>query len=138
MARYYRPKARADGYKSGLEAKLARQIGLLTGTKPDYESTHIAYLVPETWHKYTPDFILPNGIIIEGKGIFEPEDRAKHLLVKKAYPELDIRFVFSSVKKPINPGSPTTVGAWCEKNGFKYADKVIPSEWFKEECKHAA
>ena len=24
---------------------------------------------------------------------------------------------------------------WCEKNGFKFATKLIPSSWFKESAK---
>ena len=32
----------------------------------------------------------------------------------------------------INKKSKTTYGMWCEKNGFKYADKEIPDEWFLE------
>ena len=43
---------------------------------------YIQYEKPATKHKYTPDFVLPNGIIIEAKGIFEREDRQKHLLIK--------------------------------------------------------
>ncbi|API58493.1 hypothetical protein BSL82_03555 [Tardibacter chloracetimidivorans] len=45
---------------------------------------------------------------------------------------LDIRFVFSRSSSPIYKGSKTTLGAWCEKNGFLYADKTIPEEWIKE------
>ena len=66
------------------------------------------------------------------KGRFVLEDRKKHLLVKQQHPELDIRFVFSNSKNKINKKSKTTYADWCEKNGFKYADKVIPDEWFEE------
>ena len=46
--------------------------------------------------KYKPDFVLPNGIIIETKGQFLSSDRTKHKLIAKQNPLLDIRFVFSN------------------------------------------
>jgi len=45
---------------------------------------------------------------------------------------MDIRFVFTNSKNKINKKSKTTYGMWCEKNGFKYADKEIPDSWFEE------
>ena len=123
---------RSDGFRSGLEAKIAQQIHAQTGQPAAYELERIPYIKPESKHTYTPDFRLPNGVIVEAKGIFDSEDRRKHELIKAQHPQLDIRFVFSSCKKPINPGSPTSVAAWCEKRGFLYAEKFIPIEWFKE------
>jgi hypothetical protein len=58
------------------------------------------------------------------------EDRKKHLLIREQYPNLDIRFVFTNSKAKINKGSKTTYADWCDKNSFKYADKLIPKEWF--------
>ena len=97
-----------------------------------YEQFYLEYVVPESKHKYTPDFVLPNGIIIETKGIWDAEDRKKHLLIKQQHPELDIRFVFSRSKTPIYKGSKTTYASFCEANGYLYADKKIPEEWLKE------
>ena len=87
------------------------------------------------YRKYTPDFFLPNGVIVETKGLFTAADRRKHLEVKRQHPELDIRFVFSSSKSKINKGSKTTYGMWCEKYGYQYADRDIPKDWFKGEPK---
>lgn len=95
----------------------------------------LPYTIPASKHQYTPDFVLPNGIIIEAKGIFDAADRAKHLLIKKQYPNLDIRFVFSNAKAKIYKGSKTTNAAWCEKHGFPYANREIPSAWFREPAK---
>jgi len=81
---------------------------------------------------YTPDFELPNGIIIESKGRFVAADRKKHLLVQRQFPELDIRFVFSNSKGKISKGSKTSYADWCDKHGYIYADKLIPEEWIKE------
>jgi hypothetical protein len=86
-------------------------------------------VVPERKAKYTPDFVLPNGIIVETKGRFVVADRQKHLFVKAQHPELDIRFVFSNSKAKISKTSKTTYADWCTQHGFKYADKEIPNEW---------
>ncbi len=98
----------------------------------------IRYTKPESNHRYTPDFPLPNGIIIETKGRFLPADRQKHLLVKAQHPEKDIRFVFTRSKTPISKGSKTTYADWCEKNGFRYADKTVPEAWLREPYKETA
>jgi hypothetical protein len=119
------------GYRSGLEEKLGAQIKG-HGQPVLFETFKVPYVIPESLHRYTPDFLLANGIIVEGKGIFDAQDRAKHLLIKAQHPELDIRFVFTRSKAPITPGSKTTLAEWCLKHGFRYADKVIPEGWFHE------
>jgi hypothetical protein len=119
------------GFRSGLEETIYKQIAK-QGITPQYEAFKIPYVIPASNHTYTPDFQLPNGIIIETKGRFVASDRKKHLLVKKQHPDLDIRFVFQNAKGRINKGSKTTYADWCVKNGFIYADKEIPYEWFKE------
>ena len=93
-------------FRSGLEETIAQQLKD-AGIPVVFESYTIAYTIPESNHTYTPDFFLPNGIIIEGKGLFESDDRKKHLLIKKQYPQLDIRFVFSNPAQKINKGSKT-------------------------------
>ena len=118
-------------FRSGLERQVARQI-TLAGHGLRYEIDKVRYLKPAKPSTYTPDFVLPNGIIVETKGLFKTEDRQKHLLIKDQYPDLDIRLVFSNSKTKIGKGSPTTYAMWCESKGFKYADKWIPREWFEE------
>lgn len=105
------------------------------GLGVSYEGYTIAYTVPESAHKYCPDFVLHNGIIVETKGIFDSDDRKKHTLIKAQWPELDIRFVFTNSKAKLYKGSPTSYAAWCAKNGYQYADKLIPEEWLKEPSK---
>ena len=123
--------AKKYGFKSGLEENISNQIAG-KGIEVKYESEKVAYIIPASQHTYNPDFRLPNGIIIETKGRFVAADRKKHLLVKEQHPNLDIRFVFSNSKNKISKNSKTTYGIWCEKNGYKYADKEIPEEWFLE------
>ena len=119
------------GYRSGLEEKVSKQLDELS-VEYEYEKLKIVYEVHEK-RTYTPDFkILSNGIIVETKGRFLGADRKKHLLVKKQHPELDIRFVFSNSKAKLSKGSPTSYADWCNKNGFKWADKLVPQEWLDE------
>jgi len=118
-------------YRSGLEEKTSEFLKSL-GIDPRYEQLYLEYKVPESNHKYTPDFVLPNNIIIETKGVWDAEDRKKHLLIKEQHPELDIRFVFNRSKTPLYKGSKTTYAIFCEKHGIKYADKTIPKEWLSE------
>jgi hypothetical protein len=119
------------GFRSGLEATIAKQLEE-NDIKVLFETEKIPYIKPEKPAKYTPDFKLPNGIYIETKGRFLSDDRQKHLLIKQQYPDLDIRFIFSRSKSTITTGSKTTYADWCIKHGFKYADKLIPIEWLKE------
>ena len=124
--------AQKYGFKSGLEETISQQIES-QGIKVEYETEKVPYIIPASNHTYSPDFKLPNGIRVETKGRFVAADRKKHLLVKEHNPHLDIRFVFSNSKNKISKKSKTTYGDWCEKNGYKYADKIIPNEWFLEE-----
>jgi len=123
--------AKKHGFKSGLEENISQQIEG-KGIKVEYETEQVSYIVPASEHNYHPDFRLPNGIRVETKGRFVLADRKKHLLVKSQHPELDVRFVFTNSKNKISKKSKTTYAMWCEKYGFKYADKEIPNSWFEE------
>lgn len=121
------------GFRSGLEEKIATELAS-RGVPVRYEDPAfvIRYTKPSRESKYTPDFPLPNGIIVETKGRFVTADRQKHLLVKAQHPDKDIRFVFSNSRARISKTSKTTYAMWCEKHGFKFADKSIPQEWLNE------
>lgn len=121
-------------HRSGLEDKVSEQLKD-ADIEYEYEQYYLQYEIPAKTHKYTPDFVLANGIIIETKGIFDVDDRQKHLLIKQQYPYLDIRFVFTNSKTKISKQSKTTYASWCEKHGFLYSDKYIPSAWLAEEAK---
>lgn len=116
-------------FRSGLEYEVAKQLDG-EGIAFEYEHRKIPYQrKPST---YLVDFELPNGILVETKGRFTSVDRAKHLLIKQQHPEYDIRFVFSRSSSKLYKGSTTTYATWCEKHGFKYADKEVPKEWLNE------
>lgn len=118
------------GYRSGLEENVAAQLDELS-VSYKYEDFKISYQVNEV-RTYTPDFELPNGIIVETKGRFVAADRKKHLLIQKQHPLLDIRFVFSNSRAKISKNSKTSYADWCQKNGFLYADRLIPEDWINE------
>lgn len=120
---------RTAGYRSKYEARVGA-AALKADPETKYESERIPYTIE---HVYIPDFTLSNGVHVEAKGWFSPEDRRKMLAVKRCNPELDIRFVFQRADRPINRGSKTTCGMWAQKNGFQWAEGLIPLAWFEEE-----
>lgn len=134
------------GYKSGLEDTVAKQIESL-GLSPNYEKVVIGYSIPESNHTYKVDFFLSKvplsadkrllfkdkrTIVIETKGRFMLIDRKKSILVRNQYPNLDLRFVFTNSKAKISKTSKTSYADWCTKEGFKFADKLIPMDWIEE------
>jgi|TARA_R110000824_G_scaffold78135_3_gene197344 hypothetical protein len=126
--------ARKNGYRSGLEhstaeyLKAANVVFLYESMKIEWED--LAY------RTYTPDFILPNGIIVETKGLFTAADRRKHRCIKKQHPLLDIRFIFANSKSKIRKGAKSSYGDWCYRYGFSYATKTIPETWLAEKGKN--
>lgn len=122
------------GFRSGLEDRVSHQI-TEAGIELLYETDKIGYVVPARDSKYTPDFKLPKKggfFYVETKGIWTVQDRAKHLLIQKQHPDLDIRFVFSNQNAKLYKGSPTSYALYCEKHNFRYANKVIPEAWLTE------
>lgn len=123
------------GFRSGLEATNAELLKK-RGVKVLFEVVKIKYVVPSMMRTYTVDFELPNGILVETKGLFEATDRAKHLFVRVQHPDLDIRIVLQRPNTPLRKGSPTTYAMWCDKYNIKWAAKVIPDAWLREPGPH--
>jgi hypothetical protein len=121
-------------YRSRFEARVAEGLEA-HGVPYEYETFKVEYEVPARRAKYLPDFRLPNNIIVEAKGRFEAKDRAKHLWIKAQNPELDIRFCFQNASNRLYRGSPTTYSMWCERYGFKYCEKQIPTDWINENAR---
>ena len=120
----------AKGFRSGLEGRIALELES-AGITDCYEVLRIPFEQPAKARNYTPDFVLPNGIIVESKGIFSVADRQKHVWIKEQHPDLDIRFVFYNSRNKIRKGSRTTYGMWCDANGFLFADHSIPAAWIE-------
>ena len=117
--------------RSKLERALAAQL-TESGVSFEHEPFDIEY-IPSKPRRYKPDFVLPNGIVIEAKGYFVSEDRTKMLAVRQCNPTLDIRFVFGNAEATIAKKSTTTYGMWCDSKGFLWADDgAIPTAWLNE------
>jgi len=119
-----------NGYKSGFEYDTALQLESKK-IKFKYESEKVSFTVPEKKRTYTPDFFLPNGVIIETKGRWTLEDRKKHLLIKDQNPNLDIRIVFQNENQKIRKGSKTSYADFCTKHEILFASKEIPEDWLR-------
>ena len=126
--------AHINGYRSGLEDKIATYLKD-NKIKFLYEKVKIEW-EDLAYRTYTPDFILPNGIIIETKGIFTVLDRRKHLCIQKQHSNLDIRFVFTNSNRKLRKGAKSSYAEWCLKYDFKYYDRIIPESWLKEKGKN--
>ncbi len=163
--RYTKDAARRLGYASGLEVVTSEQLQQ-AGVEFEYESDQckfdyttnvrkggvitkdgMNYELPTgckviQWHEYTCDFMITksNGqpMFIETKGYFKAKDRTKHQDLKKRYPDLDLRIIFSSNGK-VSPK--TTYSQWAEKQGIRYhclsygekkAGLIVPKSWLEE------
>jgi len=119
-------------YRSGLEERVGKQLDDL-GIAYSYETLKIKFTRPTQDSTYTPDFILPNGIIVETKGQFQTADRKKHRIIREQFgSKYDIRFVFSNPNQKIGKKSRTSYAMWCERYGFRWAKHEIPTTWIKE------
>lgn len=116
--------------RSGFEKKVAAYLDEHQ-VPYKYEEETIKYTVPETKHRYVPDFMLDNGVFIEVKGNFDAKSRQKMAYVIEQNPDLDIRMLFMSDNR-INKSSKTRYSDWCEKRGIDYhitTAGTIPVEW---------
>ncbi len=120
----------SNKFRSDLEGQVADQLDKQC-VKYRFEPHWIRYQIEK---KYKPDFLLPNGILIEVKGWFKFDDQRKHKLIKSQYPELDIRFVFQKINNKVQGGRFTNK-EWCEKYDFKFAESIVPNSWIHEKRK---
>jgi len=136
-------KSKNAKYRSGLERDTARTLHKRK-IKFQYEKEKIIYVIPSIERVYIADFVVETKsgkkIIIETKGIWDADDRRKHLLIKRQRPDLDIRFVFSNPNMRLSKRSKTTYADICEGKGrgpykgmvWKYSAKKIPLDWLNE------
>jgi hypothetical protein len=118
-------------FRSGFEERVYKEAKRKR-KKLEYEpnSPRVMYTI---LFRYIPDFILPNGIIVEAKGWLRPADRTKMRKVKEDNPNLDIRFVFQNANSKITKAKKSErYWEWAERLGFKWAEGNIPVEWWSE------
>lgn len=118
--------------RSGLEKRTAQFLED-NGVDYGYEVDTITYVVPEKKHKYTPDFTLSNGIIVECKGRWDTASRQKMALVVEQNPDKDIRMLFQK-DNPITKTSKTKYSDWCTKRMIPYhisPNGELPASWLE-------
>lgn len=120
----------SNSYRSKFEQRVCKELS--TRTEYGYEPFKINYVVPMRNTYYLPDVVLPNGIIVEIKGLLTTNDRKKYKLLKAQHPEYETRFLFMR-NNTISKVSKTTYTAWAEQHGFKcHVGKTVPQEWIDE------
>lgn len=138
-----RRKARADGKRSGFEVIIA---GALDASGVDYQYESLVFEYTEPLRKnlaecgecgsrnlvrtgrYTPDFVLANGTIIETKGRFDAKDRRKMIAVRDEY--TDYKFVMLFMRdNRISRRSGTYYSDWCMANEFDFSIGQLKQEW---------
>jgi len=141
MARGYKVEHKGFTFRSKFEHRIA--VDLETrGVNYDYEREEWEYFTKvrngvckdcngihvyqRRW--YTPDFFLPNGIVIEAKGQFTASNRVTLKAIREVHDSVDLRLVFMANNR-ISKASGTTYVDWCEQFGFKYSIGRIPDEW---------
>ena len=119
-------KTKTSKYRSGLEERVADLLSGL-GVSYEYESEKISYVIQ---HHYTPDFILPNHVVLECKGYWDAQDRRKIKTIKKDNPDIDLRMVFQAPFNTISKKSKTTYAQWCDNLGIPWTSFTnIPLDW---------
>jgi hypothetical protein len=124
-----RAEALRLGYRSMFEVEIV-EAAQEAGQSMEYEPHYIPYTIKGS---YKPDFLLPNGIIVEAKGYLDAGTCRKMLAVKRSNPLLDIRFVFQNANGKRNKRAKLRNWEWAEKHGFPWAEGTIPLAWWKEE-----
>jgi len=113
-------------YRSKFEEQIAKRLER-DGRTFLYEPSKLKYTLVCS---YTPDFHLPNDVIIEAKGYLTAAMRRKYLQVKEDNPYIDLRFVFQR-NNPLRKGSKKTYLSWAASNGFPAViGPDIPPSWF--------
>lgn len=112
----------ARGRKTGkYRSKFEESVSKVLGGDYQYEPKNhvLKYTVPESHHKYLPDFV-KDDTYIECKGIFDLASRKKMKLLREQYPDLRIIMVLQAPNNPIRKGSKTTYAKWCEQNDIEW------------------
>lgn len=115
-------------FKSNWERKIATELEALN-IPLQYEVDVLEYTIPESNHKYKPDFKVGKDRYIEAKGIFDRKDREKILLIKERYPKIKIFLAFMNARQKIYKGSKTTYGDWCDKHGIEWSHGGVKKSW---------
>lgn len=111
------------------------EVAVHNKKKLEHEPFYIPYVMKGA---YLPDFVLPNGIIVEAKGYLDAAACKKMKAVKASNPHLDIRFVFQNPNGKRNKRAKLQNWQWAERHGFPWADTTIPLSWWREKPRKEA
>lgn len=131
----FKKKKRSRPSNKQVKKKITFRSKFEVSVAKDLESRGISFefeslIVPYTLHcTYKPDFLLPNGIIVETKGVLDADVKRKMLAAKLQNKELDIRFLFMSSTSKKNK---VKWERWCRNNNYEYAYDVVPESWLEE------
>ena len=140
-----RRRRTARGKRSGFEDTIANDLDQ-AGVDYEYESLIFEYTEPLRKNlaqcedcggsnlvrtgRYTPDFVLSTGTIIETKGRFDAKDRRKMIAVRDEY--TDYKFVLLFMRdNRISRRSDTYYSDWCMTNDFDFSIGQLKQEWLQ-------
>lgn len=118
-------------YRSKFELTLSKLLSSI-GT---YESKKVPYTIPESYHTYTPDWIIETeyeSIWIEAKGKLDLATQKKMKFIRAQYPNQRIVFIFQNENNVIRKGSKTTYRMWAEKNNFEVVSQYLLPQQIKK------
>lgn len=131
-------------YRSAFEERLAQQLEE-AGVEFEYEKYTYTFDVPVGQRlvcdecggnsivrekRYTPDFFLPNGMVIEAKGKLLAEHRRVFEAFKLAFPEEDFRLIFMRDNLLRKRGK-HRYSDWARSAGIRYSIGRIDPEWLE-------
>lgn len=146
MKRKARPKGKRAGvhHRSGFEAAIRKDLDA-RDIAYEYEAKSFGLHVPSPNHycehctsgkisrrvRYTPDFLFPNGVVVEAKGKFTARDRKIALAMTQQFAGWPYRMMFQRDNK-LSPKSSTRYSDWCRSYGIVYTiGTVVPRGWLK-------
>ncbi len=119
-------KRTRDGFRSGFESEVAKDM-TTNGVAWTYEKEKFDLVIPR---RYTPDFQLANGTILEVKGMFDSEDRRLIRIMKEQHPDVDIRMVFQRPHQRLSRTAKMTYAQWCDKHNIPWCcGPSLPRRW---------
>ena len=141
-----RAQALAMGLRSGYEADVLAANSQLNRSM--YEPRRIRFTMTQVVNKL-PDLILPNGAVVELKGLLQEEEKRRllsfhhHLLrvttsrtTKLLTEHAPLRYSGLSIlfqsDRPVRKGAKLTYTGWAAKHGIRCAVGLnIPKEWWE-------
>ena len=118
-----RKKKLTSGKRSRFEETVAKE---LEKHGWQYENEKIIYTIPESEHKYTPDFS-KKETCIEIKGRFRTKAESdKYIHIRASNPRRRFIFIFQNPSVPMpgakrrKDGTIFTMADWAERNSFDY------------------